>query len=247
MEQLGSAVEQQDEDVQEGNPLRYVPCIDGEAAANDGQLLHPDHTRLNPRPMCGRRSRFSTLGSISGYRGQYFASGTPGMHQTDGNPAEVRNFLVFCSVCIFRSRMDIMMSIRVSFVVSDPTADQPSFLRSPGGRVGRGSRRGRGVCGLWSVVCVSVSWCPFRGLWMGGEEEEEQQQQQELEEEQEKPEQVQEAEATRSTSPSQRTRRTHGARCSTTRRWRSRRARAPRWPRCAARCRPPPPMTKRTA
>ena len=35
-----------------------------------------------------------------GYRGQYFASGTPGMHQTDGNPAEVRNFLVFCSVCI---------------------------------------------------------------------------------------------------------------------------------------------------
>ena len=63
MEQLGSAVEQQDEDVQEGNPLRYVPCIDGEAAANDGQLLHPDHTRLNPRPMCGRRSIFSTLGS----------------------------------------------------------------------------------------------------------------------------------------------------------------------------------------
>ena len=108
------------------------------------------------------------------------------MHQTDGNPAEVRNFLVFCSVCIFRSRMDIMMSIRVSFVVSDPTADQPSFLRSPGGRVGRGSRRGRGVCGLWSVVCVSVSLCPFRGLWMGGEEEEEEQQQQQEQQQEQK-------------------------------------------------------------
>ena len=61
------------------------------------------------------------------------------------------------------------MSIRVSFVVSDPTADQPSFLRSPGGRVGRGSRRGRGVCGLWSVVCVSMhlrSVCLVCGVWL---------------------------------------------------------------------------------
>ena len=71
------------------------------------------------------------------------------------------------------------MSMRVSFVVSDPTADQPSFLRSPGGRVGRGSRRGRGVCGLWSVVCVSVSLCPVCGLWMAEEEEEQQQQEEE--------------------------------------------------------------------
>ena len=69
-------------------------------------------------------------------------------------------FVGFLSSVSCPSRMDIMMSIPVSFVVSDPTADQPSFLRSPGGRVGRGSRRGRGVCGLWSVVCVSVSLCP---------------------------------------------------------------------------------------
>ena len=87
------------------------------------------------------------------------------------------------------SRMDIMMSMRVSFVVSDPTADQPSFLRSPGGRVGRGSRRERGVCGLWSVVCVSVSVCPVRGLWMG---EEEQQQQEEEEQEEQQQEQQEE-------------------------------------------------------
>ena len=100
MKKLGSAVKQQDEDVDEGTQPRYVSCIDGDSAAFDGELLHPDRTQLNPRPMCGRRSRFSTLGSILGYRGQYFASGTPGMHQTDGNPAEVRNFLVFCSVCI---------------------------------------------------------------------------------------------------------------------------------------------------
>ena len=84
------------------------------------------------------------------------------------------------------------MSIRVSFVVSDPTADQPSFLRSPGGRVGRGSRRGRGVCGLWSVVCVSVSLCPFRGVWMGGEEEEEEQQQQQEQQQEEEQEEQQE-------------------------------------------------------
>ena len=38
--------------------------------------------------------------SSEGTAQRYFASGTPGMHQTDGNPAEVRNFLVFCSVCI---------------------------------------------------------------------------------------------------------------------------------------------------
>ena len=54
--------------------------------------------------------------------------------------------------------------------------------------MGRGSRRGRGVCGLWSVVCVSVSLCPFRGLWMGGEEEEEQQQQQQQQEQQQEEE-----------------------------------------------------------
>ena len=30
------------------------------------QLSSPDRTRLNPRPMCGRRSIFSTLGSTGG-------------------------------------------------------------------------------------------------------------------------------------------------------------------------------------
>ena len=104
-----------------------------------------------------------------------------------GSPSAcpIGNFVVISPSLSCLSRMDIMMSIRVSFVVSDPTADQPSFLRSPGGRVGRGSRRGRGVCGLWSVVCVSVSLCPFRGLWMGGEEEEEQQQQQQEQQQEE--------------------------------------------------------------
>ena len=58
--------------------------------------------------------------------------------------------------------------------------------------MGRGSRRGRGVCGLWSVVCVSVSLCPFRGLWMGGEEEEEQQQQQQEQQQEEEQEEQQE-------------------------------------------------------
>ena len=38
------------------------------AAANHVELFHSDPTQLNPRPMCGRRSRFSTLGSILGYR-----------------------------------------------------------------------------------------------------------------------------------------------------------------------------------
>ena len=96
---------------------------------------------------------------------------------------------VFSSSVSCLSRIDIMMSMRVSFVVSDPTADQPSFLRSPGGRVGRGSRRGRGVCGLWSVVCVSVSLCPFRGLWMGGEEQEEEEEQDDEEEDQQQQQQ----------------------------------------------------------
>ena len=95
-------------------------------------------------------------------------------------------FLSFVLSVFPLSRMDIMMSMRVSFVVSDPAADQPSFLRSPG------SRRGRGVCGLWSVVCVSVSLCPVCGLWMG--EEEEQQQQQEEEEQQVEEEQEEQQE-----------------------------------------------------
>ena len=58
--------------------------------------------------------------------------------------------------------------------------------------MGRGSRRGRGVCGLWSVVCVSVSLCPFRGLWMGGEEEEEEEEQQQQQEQQEQQQQKEE-------------------------------------------------------
>ena len=60
--------------------------------------------------------------------------------------------------------------------------------------MGRGSRRGRGVCGLWSVVCVSVSVCPVRGLWMGEEEQqqEEEEEQQEEEEQEEQQEQQQE-------------------------------------------------------
>ena len=63
--------------------------------------------------------------------------------------------------------------------------------------MGRGSRRGRGVCGLWSVVCVSVSVCPVRGLWMGEEEqqqqeEEEQQQEEEGQEEQQQQEEEEE-------------------------------------------------------
>ena len=74
-----------------------------------------------------------------------------------------------------------MMSIRVSLkiiLVLHPPFGVLSFFRLPGGRMGRESRRERGVCGLWSVVCVSVSVCPVRGLWMG---EEEQQQQEEEE------------------------------------------------------------------
>ena len=86
--------------IRRGSRLRQSPPPGAACTQPRAKLSHSSRTELKPRPMCGRRSRFSTLGSILGYRGQYFASGTPGMHQTDGNPAEVRNFLVFCSVCI---------------------------------------------------------------------------------------------------------------------------------------------------
>ena len=40
------------------------------AAANHEELFHSNRTQLNPRPMCGRRSRFSTLGSTGGQYGR---------------------------------------------------------------------------------------------------------------------------------------------------------------------------------
>ena len=39
------------------------------AAANHVELFHSDPTQLNPRPMCGRRSTFSTQWSILGVQG----------------------------------------------------------------------------------------------------------------------------------------------------------------------------------
>ena len=67
---------------------------------------------------------------------------------------------------------DIMMSIRVSLkiiLVLHPPSGVLSFFRLPGGRMGRESRRERGVCGLWSVVCVSLHLCVWSvvyGLWL---------------------------------------------------------------------------------
>ena len=118
MKQHGSAAKQQDEDVDEGTQPRYVPCIDAGNAAFDAELFHSDHTRLNPRPMCGRRSRFSTLGSTGvntvdtlAYRTHRNGRGSP-----FGFPG--KNFVGFLSSVSCPSRMDIMMSMRVSFVVS---------------------------------------------------------------------------------------------------------------------------------
>ena len=49
MEQLGSAVEQQDEDVDEGTQPRYVPCIDAGNAAFGAELSVSDRTQRNRR------------------------------------------------------------------------------------------------------------------------------------------------------------------------------------------------------
>ena len=49
MKQLGSAVKQQDEDVDEGTQPRYVPCIDGDSAAFDRELSVSDRTQRNRR------------------------------------------------------------------------------------------------------------------------------------------------------------------------------------------------------
>ena len=52
--------------IEEGTPMRYVPCLLRHCIAAERQLFHSNRTQLNPRPMCGRRSRFSTLGSKIG-------------------------------------------------------------------------------------------------------------------------------------------------------------------------------------
>ena len=70
MKQLGSAVKQQDEDVDEGTQPRYVPCIDAGNAAFDAELLHSDHTRLNPRPSSPGYQHFRPSGQSLGYRSQ---------------------------------------------------------------------------------------------------------------------------------------------------------------------------------
>ena len=48
MKQLGSAVKQQDEDVDEGTQPRYVPCIDAENSAFDAELSCSNHCRITP-------------------------------------------------------------------------------------------------------------------------------------------------------------------------------------------------------
>ena len=58
----GSHVQFLSQGIEEGTPMRYVPCLLRHCIAAERQLSVSDHTRLNPRPMCGRRSRFATLG-----------------------------------------------------------------------------------------------------------------------------------------------------------------------------------------
>ena len=52
--------------IEEGTPMRYVPCLLRIYLAEERKLSVSDCTQLNPRPMCGRRSRFSTVGSTFG-------------------------------------------------------------------------------------------------------------------------------------------------------------------------------------
>ena len=61
-----SEVESKDKGIEEETPRRYVHLPTAIVAAFDAELSVSDRTRLNPRPMCGRRSRISTLGSTGG-------------------------------------------------------------------------------------------------------------------------------------------------------------------------------------
>ena len=58
-----SEVESKDKGIEKETPLRYVHLPTAIVAAFGAELSVSDRTRLNPRPMCGRRSIFSTLGS----------------------------------------------------------------------------------------------------------------------------------------------------------------------------------------
>ena len=62
----GSHVQFLSQGIEEGTPMRYVPCLLRIYLAEERKLSVSDCTQLNPRPMCGRRSRFSTLGSKIG-------------------------------------------------------------------------------------------------------------------------------------------------------------------------------------
>ena len=66
----GSHAEFLSQGIEDGTPMRYVPCLLRHCIAAERQLSVSDHTRLNPRPSSPGYQHFRPSGQSLGYRSQ---------------------------------------------------------------------------------------------------------------------------------------------------------------------------------